>query len=234
MNLILVPGLWLGAWSWDRVTPALRAAGHHVNPITRPGLDSVETDRTGIGMADTVAALVDVIDQTDGDVVLVGHSGGGNVVYGATDQRPERVRRVIFVDSGPMPDGAAVNPSIPGDGVEIPLPPWDFFRAGGDDRDLRDLTDEMLADIRARAIPEPWGVANDPLSISNPARFDVPMTMISSTFSREEIDEAIKNQVPYFAEVLRIRNLEIDELPTGHWPQFSKPDELAQHILAAL
>lgn len=232
MNVILVPGFWLGAWSWEKVTPALEAAGHRVHAITRPGLDSVGTDRSGIGMADTIAALVDVIDHTDGEIVLVGHSAGGNVVYGATDQRPERVGRVIFVDSGPMSGGSAVNTSLPGDGVEIPLPPWDFFRDGDEDRDLRDLSDEMRAEIRA--VPEPWRVANDPLSVTDPARFDVPMTMISSTFSREEIDEAIKNDVPYFAELTRVHDMEIIELPTGHWPQFSKPDELAQCILAAL
>ncbi|MEO6473295.1 MAG: alpha/beta hydrolase [Aeromicrobium sp.] len=233
MNIILVPGFWLGASSWDKVSPVLEAAGHNVNAITRPGLDSVETDRRAIGMASTISALVEVIDQTVGDIVLVGHSGGGNVVYGATDQRPDRISRVIYVDSGPMPDGAAVNTSLPGDGVEIPLPPWDLFRENGD-ADLRDLTDEMLADFRAQAVPEPWGVANDPLSVSNPARFDVPITMISTTFSREEIDGAIEAGVPFFAEVPRIHDVEIIEFPTGHWPQFSKPEELAAHILAAL
>lgn len=232
MNIILVPGFWLGARSWDDIVPSLESAGHNVTPITRPGLDSIDTDRSGIGMADSIAALVDVIDNTDGDVVLVGHSGGGNVVYGATDQRAERVSRLIFVDSGPMPDGAAVNPSLPGDGVEIPLPPWDFFRDGGEDRDLRDLTDEMLADFRARAVPEPWGMANEPLKLGNPARHDVPMTLISTTFSRSEIEEAITNEVPYFAELRRARDVTIVELPTGHWPQFSKPRELAVVLLA--
>lgn len=241
MNLILVPGFWLGAWSWDKVTPALEAAGHHVTAITRPGLDSGDTDRSGISMAATIAALVKVIDQTDpssgsgqeADIVLVGHSGGGAVIYGATDQRPERVSRAIYVDSGPIPDGASVNSSLPGNEVEIPLPPWDLFREYGDS-DLRDLTDEMLDDFRARAVPEPKGVACDPLSVSNPARFDVPITMISTTYSREEIDEAIRNEVPYFAELPLIHDVEIIEFPTGHWPQFSKPEDLAAHILSAL
>ena len=58
--------------------------------------------------------------------------------------------------------------------------------------------------------------------------------MISTTFTREEIEEAIKNDVPYFAELPRIHDVEMVELATGHWPQFSKPDELAAHILAAL
>lgn len=233
MNLILVPGFWLGAWSWDRVVPTLAAAGHHANAITRPGLDSVDSDRRGIGMAETISALVDVIDGTEGQVVLIGHSGGGNVIYGAIDQRPDRVSRAIYVDSGPMPDGSAVNTALPGDGVEIPLPPWDLFREDGA-ADLRDLDDEMLENFRARAVPEPWGVANDPLHLSNPARFDVPVTVISTTFTREEIDEAIKNDVPYFAELPRIKDVEIIDLQTGHWPQFSKPAELAQAILEAL
>lgn len=234
MNLILVPGFWLGAWSWDKVTPTLEAAGHRVTPITRPGLDSITTDRSGIGMADTIEALVEVIDRADGDVVLVGHSGGGNVVYGAADQRPDRIARVIFVDAGPMPAGSAVNTGLPGDGIDVPLPPWDVFREGDDDVELRDLTEEMLGEFRARAVPEPWGMANDELSLSNPARFDIPMTMISTTFSRQAIEEAISNDVPYFAELPHIHDLRIVELPTGHWPQFSKPEELAHCILAAL
>ena len=233
MNLILVPGFWLGAWSWDKVTPALKAAGHHVLPVTRPGLDSVDADRSGIGMAETITALVKVIDEAEGDVILIGHSGGGAVVYGATDQRPERISRAIYVDSGPLPDGSSIASSLPGNDVEIPLPPWDLFRESGG-ADLRDLTDEMLDDFRARAVPEPRGVACDPLSVRNPARFDVPITLISTTQSREEIDEAIKSDVPYFAELPRIHDVEIVEFPTGHWPQFSKPEELAAHILATL
>jgi pimeloyl-ACP methyl ester carboxylesterase len=233
MNLILVPGFWLGAWSWDKVTPALELAGHNVNPITPPGLDAVDTDRSGIGLAETIQAVVKVIDETEGDVVLIGHSGGGAVVYGATDQRPEKVSRAIYVDSGPLPNGASINAALPGDDVEIPLPSWDSFREYGD-ADLRDLSDEMLADFRGRAVPEPKGVAYDPQSLSNPARFDVPITMISTTFTREEIDEALKNEVPYFAELPLIHDVEIVEFPTGHWPQFSKPEELAAHILSAL
>lgn len=233
MNLILVPGFWLGAWSWVRITPALEAAGHHVNAITRPGLDSVDTDRSDITMASTIAALVEVIDQADGDVVLIGHSGGGNVVYGAADQRPDRVARIIYVDSGPMTEGTPVNANLPGDGVEVPLPAWELFREEGA-KELDDLTDDMLDEFRSRAVPEPLGVARDGLPLSNPARWEIPATMIMTTFSKAEIEEAVKNGHPYFAELPRVKDLTIVELPTGHWPQFSKPDELAQAILDAL
>src|SRR5699024_9929653 len=128
-------------------------AGHHVHTVTRPGMESVATDRRHIGLEETIGSLVAIIDDTPGDIVLIGHSGGGSVVYGATDRRPHRIRHVIYVDSGPLPDGSAVNPSLPGDGIEIPLPSWAFFNDNGKGTDLRDLSAEMLANFRARAIP---------------------------------------------------------------------------------
>jgi pimeloyl-ACP methyl ester carboxylesterase len=36
------------------------------------------------------------------------------------------------------------------------------------------------------------------------------------------------------AELGRIRNVEYVDLPTGHWPQFTKPGELGAAILAAV
>lgn len=233
MNVILVPGFWLGAWSWEKITLALGAAGHHILPMTLPGLGSVDEDRIGIGMAETVAAVVEEIDRTDGDVVLVGHSGGGCVVYGAADQRVNRVRRLIFVDSGPLADGSKVNPSLPGNDIEIPLPDWEFFKRD-DDASLSGLSDDMLAAFRSNAVPQPWGVANDPIVVNNPGRLDLPMTVIATTFSQADVTEAIANHSPYFAELACANDLDIVELPTGHWPQFSRPHDLARAILDAL
>jgi pimeloyl-ACP methyl ester carboxylesterase len=39
---------------------------------------------------------------------------------------------------------------------------------------------------------------------------------------------------PYVAELGRIRDVEYVDLPTGHWPQFTKPAELGAAILAAV
>lgn len=76
MDVILIAGFWLNASSWDGVVPALEAAGHRVHALTLPGLASIDDDRTGVGLADHVAAVVKAIDDLDGSVVLVGHSGG--------------------------------------------------------------------------------------------------------------------------------------------------------------
>ncbi|KAA1399710.1 alpha/beta fold hydrolase [Aeromicrobium ginsengisoli] len=234
MKIILVPGFWLGAWSWDRIAPALEAAGHDVVALTLPGLESVDADRSGIGLADHVAAIVAAVDEAEEPVVLVGHSGGGAAVHGAVDQRADKVARAIYVDSGPLPHGAAINAGLPDNGNgEVPLPPWELFREDGG-RDLNDFTEAQLDDFRARAIPLPVGVARDPQVLADEARFDVPITLISTTFTRDEIDQYVAAGEDYFSELPKIKDVTIIELPTGHWPQFTKPEQLAEVLRDAV
>lgn len=227
MKLILVPGFWLDGSSWDGITPALEAAGHDVTALTLPGLESVDADRSGIGLSDHVDAIVAAIDEADEPVVLVGHSGGGAAVHGAVDRRPDRVARAVYVDSGPLPDGASINAALPDEDGEIPLPPWDVFRGDGS-RDLDDFTEAQLEDFRARAIPIPIGVARDPQVLRDEARFDVPITLISTTFTRQEIDDHVAAGEDYFSELPKIKDVTIIELPTGHWPQFTRTEQLAE------
>lgn len=233
MKVILVPGFWLGAWSWDRIVPTLEADGHDVTAVTLPGLESVDADRSAIGLAEHVAAVVALVDASDGPVVLVGHSGGGTVVHAVVDQRPDRVARAIYVDSSPLPHGTPTNPDLPSDGLDLPLPPWDVFR-GGASRDLDDLTPDQLDDFRARAVPHPAVAARDPQVLRNDARWDVPITLVTTTFTRDEIHTYVAGGENYFAELPLIEDVTIVELPTGHWPQFTKPEQLAEVLRDAI
>ena len=231
--VILVPGFWLQADSWENVSPALVEAGHRVVALTLPGLESVETDRSGIGLAEHVAAVVAEIDRHDEPVVLVGHSGGGTVIHAAVDQRPDRVLRAVYVDSGPLPHGAATNAGMPSAGADLPLPPWDAFREDGS-KDLDGLDDAALQQFRQRAVPHPASAASEEQQLSDDRRYDVPATIISCTFTREEIDTYTAAGEAYFAELPRLRDLSVVELPTGHWPQFSRPDDLGPAIAEAI
>ncbi|MFX1820613.1 alpha/beta hydrolase [Pseudarthrobacter sp. CC4] len=230
MDIILVPGFWLDASSWQEVVPALEAAGHRPHPLTLPGLESVDADRSGISLQDHIDFVVAAIDALEGKVVLVGHSGGGAVIHGALDARPDRVERAIYVDSGPLGEGDVINNELPADGDDIPLPPWEGF----DDADLIDLDDGLREAFRARAIPQPKGVAYGRQHLHDTRRYDVPATVIACEFPSSLLREWIDAGHPYVAELARVRDVEFVDLPTGHWPQFTKPAELARVILAAV
>jgi pimeloyl-ACP methyl ester carboxylesterase len=230
MDIILVPGFWLDASSWAEVTPPLVTAGHSVHPLTLPGLESVDAPRAGIGLRDHVDAVITAIDGLPGSVVLVGHSGGGAIIHAALDARPDRVVRAIYVDSGPLGDGGCINDQLPIVGDDVPLPSWELF----DEPDLIDLTDELRAEFRARAIPEPKGVPYDRQQLGDERRYDVPATVIACEFTSEQMKGWVAGGDPFVAELGRVRDVEYVDLPTGHWPQFTRPADLGAAILAAI
>lgn len=235
MDVILIPGFWLDASSWERVTPVLAETGHRLHPITLPGLESgvaarPDLDPAGIGLSDHIAAVVDLVDQLDGPVVLVGHSGGGSVAHGVVDARPERIAKVVYVDAGPPADGDVINDELPVvDGV-VPLPDWSEFMP----EDLIDLDDGLRAEFRARALPEPVGVTRDPIRLTDERRFDVPIAVIACEFPSAMLREAIAAGQPWVRELARVKHVEYVDLPTGHWPQFTKPVQLGQAIASVL
>lgn len=230
MDVILVPGFWLRGSSWDPVIPALTDAGHRAHPLTLPGLESLDARRNGIGLRDHVDSVVATIDAIDEPVALVGHSGGGAIIHAAVDARPDRVLRAIYVDSGPLADGMLISDEMPVVGDDLPLPDWSEFP----DAELVDLDDRLRRRFREIAVPEPRAVAFDRQKLSNERRYDVPVTVITCSLPSAAIREAIESGAEFLAELAKVRDYEIVDLPTGHWPQFTKPKELAAALVTAL
>ncbi len=233
MDIILIPGLWLDGSSWDEVVPALEEAGHRTHPLTLPGMESKDADRAKITLRDHVDAVVEVIDSfdpADGKVVLVGHSGGGAIAHAAVDARPERVARVVYVDSGPLGDGGVINDELPTANGEVPLPDWSLF----EEEDLVDLDPGLRAAFRERAIPSPARVASDRQHLCDERRYDVPVTIIACEFPSALLREWMEQDHPAVRELAKIRHVDYVDLPTGHWPQFTRPGDLGQAILTSV
>ncbi len=106
------------------------------------------------------SASPSLIDQLDGDVVLVGHSGGGNVAWGAADRRVDRVGRVILVDTLPPTPGGMIWEFPIVDGV-APFPGWDTF----EEREIRDLSEAVRVAVAQRALSVPAQVPTDAITL---------------------------------------------------------------------
>ena len=228
MDIVLVPGMWLDASSWKDVVPHLEAAGHHARALTLPGMESKDGERSRITWADHVGAIVAAVDAASGPVVLVGHSAGSDLVWAATDARPDRVARVIMVGGSPSRDGDPLVSSYEAVDGEIPLPDWSTF----DDADLDGLDEAARSAFRARAIPSPAGPLAGPQRLSDPRRLDVPVTSVCTEYRAAELREWIDSGDERVSEAASIRDLTLVDLPTGHWPQFTRPADLAAVILA--
>ena len=221
--IVLVPGFWLGAWAWDEVAAALRADGHDVTALTLPGLESAHADRSQITLSDHVDAICDAVRAEAAPVVLAVHSGTGASGYAASDRVPELIAAMVYVDSGPAT--GALDPDF--DGVEKPLPSAEELAA---EENLDGLTEEQLETFRRRAVPEPGGVLREAPVLTNDVRLDVPSTAICTGFTSEQYKDAIKEGYAWLAGFADLRNLTWVDLPTSHWPMWSRPRELATII----
>ena len=221
--IILVPGFWLGAWAWDEVAAALRAGGHEVTALTLPGLESPDTDRSGITLEDHVAAICAAVRAAGRPVVLAVHSGAAVPGYAASDRLPELVAAMVYVDTAPAT--RALDPDFTA--VEKPLPSPEELEA---EENLDGLTAEHLEAFRRRAVPEPGAAIRDDPTLTNDARRDIPSTIICTGFSSAEYQASVSKGWAFLSGVPELRNLTWIDLPTSHWPMWSRPGDLAAII----
>jgi pimeloyl-ACP methyl ester carboxylesterase len=221
--IILVPGFWLGAWAWDEVAAALRDDGHDVTALTLPGLESADADRSAITSSDHVDAICDAVKAADAPVVLAVHSGTGFAGYAASDRVPERIAAMVYVDSAP--GKGAMDPDF--EGAELPL----VWKSIEEEENLDGLSEEQKETFRRRAVPQPGGVLREAAELTNDARLDVPSTIVCTGFPSEKVKAyAEEHNPPWLAGLAELRNITWIDLPTSHWPMWSRPRELAAII----
>ena len=222
--IVLVPGFWLGAWAWDEVVDILREQGHDVTAITLPGLESADADRSSIGLEDHVAAICRAVEAHETPVVLAVHSASGFSGYAASDRIPERIAAMVYVDTAP--GKGALEPDFAD--VEKPMV-WSEIEAG---ENLDGLSEEQKATFRERAVPVPGSLIRESVELTNEARRDIPSTFIATGFTSEQYQTYAKEHPDwaFLAGIPELNDTTWVDLPTSHWPMWSRPADLARII----
>lgn len=234
-TFVLVPGAWIGGWSWQRVTPLLRAAGHEVYAVTLTGLG----ERVHLGTPETnlethIADVVNLIEFEDlHDVVLAGHSYAGSVVAGVANRIAARLALVAYVDSAPPEDGESLldfnapeeqeemRRQVAEEGEGWRLPPLPFAQLP-DSPFIAGLGAADRALLAARSVPQPFGTYTQPLRLTNTGAGDYRRAIVACNSFRE----LVATGMPRFQQFLAAP-WERRDLNTGHWPMLSAPRELA-------
>jgi pimeloyl-ACP methyl ester carboxylesterase len=240
---VLVSGAWLGGWCWQPIARRLRDQGHDAYPVTLTGLgERVHLASPEVNLDTHITDVVNLIEFEDlRDVVLLGHSYAGLVVTGAADRTPERISQLVLLDIGPSLDGVALIDTFEpearrhverqveewGDGWRFPMPPREELANFGS---LEGLDEGQLDLMRTRAVGQPFATFTQPLRLENPVRDALPKVGILCSFSLEQVQAMIASGNPEFREMAS-PNWRFVELPTGHWPMFSRPEELAAALL---
>jgi pimeloyl-ACP methyl ester carboxylesterase len=156
--------------------------------------------------------------------VLAVHSATGFSGYAASDRVPERIAAMVYVDTAP--GKGALDPDFAD--AEKPMN-WAEI---AEEENLDGLSEEQQETFRQRAVPVPGNLIREGAELTNDARNDIPSTLIATGFSAADYQKyaAEHPEWAFLAGLPELRNVEYVDLPTSHWPMWSKPRELAEII----
>jgi pimeloyl-ACP methyl ester carboxylesterase len=121
LNFVLVHGGWHGAWCWDKLSPLLRAQGHQVTAVDLPGHGADRTPVDQISLESYVKCVIDVLDAQSTPAVLVGHSIGGMTISQVGEERPEKIRTLVYLTAFLMANGETASSRRDPDSKLAPL-----------------------------------------------------------------------------------------------------------------
>lgn len=219
-TVVLVHGAFADGSSWNKVVPLLQAKGLKVVAVQNP-LTSLPDD---------VAATKRAIDAQAGPVVLVGHSWGGTVITEAgTD---DKVKALVYVAAFAPSVGESTNDG----GKGYPPPPGLAHPVASPDGFLA-LTPETIAQDFAQDVgPQEANLIAVSQGPVNAAAFDAKVTAAAWTSKPSWYIVSAKDRMIQpdaeraFAKKIKATTT---ELPTSHVPMLSRPQAVADVILAA-
>jgi hypothetical protein len=130
---------------------------------------------------------------------------------------------MVYVDTAP--GKGALDPDQEGDKAFV----WSEIEEG---ENLDGLSEEQKETMRRRAVPVPGGVLRETVELTNDGRRDIPSTLIATSFTSEDYKKYAAEEpvMSWLAGIRELRNATWIDLPTSHWPMWSKPNELATII----
>jgi hypothetical protein len=113
------------------------------------------------------------------------------------------------------------------EGVELPLHSPEKL---AEEENLDGLSEEQLETFQRRAVPQPGQVLREAVDLTNDARLDIPSTVICTGYTSEQYQDAVKEGYAFVRGLTELRDVTWVDLPTSHWPMWSRPAELAEII----
>jgi len=230
---VLVHGAWHGAWCWHKLVPELEALGHRAVAFDLPGHGNDATPRRKVTLDSYANCIVEVLDSIDGKIILAGHSMGGMAVTAAAEQRPEKIKALVYLAAFLPRNGESLfaieernpRPSVP----ESLVPAANGKTATLDPERVVDLfyhdcSTEDTAFATERLTPQPLELLNTPVTISSERFGSIPRIYIECTDDHAISIDLQRNMIAASPCVAVI------SLHAGHSPFFSMPKELAQAL----
>jgi pimeloyl-ACP methyl ester carboxylesterase len=239
VRAILIHGAWQGSWAWDKFLPALAEAGIRAEAIDLPGNGTDSTPASDVTLDLYVESVGKTIRNSHEPVHLISHSGGGVIASQVAEIFRRDVRGVVYVSGMMLPGGgkfadvvsplAAENPAAAGirphlvwsqDKLTSTVP----ARAA---REIffHDCSPDEARDACTRLSPQPEGGRAISPRLTTERFGTVPRLYVEARNDRSVVLAAQRQMQ------LLVPGADVVSLDSGHVPQLSMPEKLADGVI---
>lgn len=235
-TFVLIHGTWHGGWAWQDVIHHLSRKGHVAHAPTLAG-HGPGAMRSGITHQHCVDSVVECIHHYQlEDAVLVGHSFGGTIVQKVAEEAFDRIARMVFLDALIVEDGHCVFDELPADYAALfnelagassdntMLIPWEIWR----DNFIQDASESVARSFWEQLSPEPNQVNLGKLCLKRFYSLTIPRSFIHCRH-----DKALPPGYFHPRMSSRLGVFKLVEMDGSHEVMFTRPEELAEKIVAA-
>jgi pimeloyl-ACP methyl ester carboxylesterase len=220
-TIVLVHPGFAGGWVWRDVAADLRRIGHDVFTPTLTGLgERAHLASPNVDLDTHVQDVVGVLECEDlQGVVLVGSSSGVMAMTGAAERVPERLSRLIYVDTLVPNDGQSwmdlLTPTVATPLLEAARKYGDGWRV-------------PRTDVSPpRWVPQPLRSVTQPLAMANPTAATLRRVYIHCTRKPAGWFYGLGPIIADAAKQAQAKGWVYREMDADHLPMLSAPHEFA-------
>jgi len=234
-TFVMVHSAWLGGWAWGSVASFLEKEGHKVIVPDLPGHGGDKTPPSEVTLDAYVKTVTDVLDAQRDPVILVGHSLGGIVISQAAENRPAKVKSLVYLCAFLLPSGGSFMKAT--EGVKGSMVLDNLVMAKDKtyvtvkeevmhEAFAHDVPDDAFARAKPLIVPEPTAPLGAQLSITEEKWGRIPRYYVEC-LADKAIPPAVQKAMYTSIPVQKVFSMD-----SSHAPNFSAPQKLAEHLLA--
>jgi pimeloyl-ACP methyl ester carboxylesterase len=223
-RIVLVPGGFTGAWMWTDVATLLETDGIETVTVELP---TIGAHSAGADFYADTQAVRELLDRLEPPVLLCGHSYGGAVITDAASGPHPAVHELVYLTA-----------AVPGTGDSMVSLMSSAVQNGGAEDEGMTIREDGLAVLDRETARRALFSDCDPQRAEEGLRRLRPMSLAGAD---QPVREAAWEQLPSIyvrgsedpmpqavAQGFLERTTQIVELPTGHCPNWSRPDLVAR------
>jgi pimeloyl-ACP methyl ester carboxylesterase len=163
-TFVLVHSAFLGGWAWEPVASILEKEGHKVVAPDMPAHGKDKTPPSEVSLDSYVKTVTNILDSQPEPLILVGHSLGGIIISQAAENRPDKVKALVYLCAFLLPSGGSFMKAT--EGVKGSMVLDNLVM--GDDKTSVTIKEEVMREAFAHDVPAEAFARVRPLIVPEP------------------------------------------------------------------